>query len=286
MSILNFTKKALDTLPLPAAGKRAFYRDSAIPGLGIRVTSKGVKTFIVYRKVDGKPQRTTLGRYPATKIAQARKKAEQINGQIADGKNPNAEKRRAREEPTLGELYARYRDDYLIPHGKRTALAETHYQLHLKRWKGKKLSEIAPADVKALHARIGRTAGKPMANRVHQTLRAMLNWAIEEEHLEGSNPAKGVRRFTERSRERFLQPDEMPAFFKALADEPNETFRDFVLTALFTGARRGNVQAMRWEDVHLERATWEIPETKSGEPHTLPLSPEAVAVLRTRKERS
>ncbi len=84
MSILNFTKKALDTLPLPAAGKRAFYRDSAIPGLGIRVTSKGVKTFIVYRKVDGKPQRTTLGHYPATKIAQARKKAEQINGQIAD----------------------------------------------------------------------------------------------------------------------------------------------------------------------------------------------------------
>ena len=178
MPIINLTKKTLDELPLPPDGKRVFYRDSVIPGLGVRVTSKGVKTFIVYRKVEGKPQRTTLGRYPTTKIAQARKKAEQINGQIAEGKNPNAEKRRARGELTLGELYARYRDDYLIPHGKRTALAETHYQLHLKRWKGKKLSKIKPADVKALHARIGRTAGKPMANRVHQTLRAMLNWAI------------------------------------------------------------------------------------------------------------
>ena len=286
MAVINFTKKALDELPLPPDGKRAFYRDSAIPGLGIRVTSKGVKTFIVYRKVEGKPQRTTLGRYPATKILHAKKKAEQINSQIAAGKNPNAEKRRARGEPTLGELYARYRDDYLVPHGKRTALAETHYQLHLKRWKGKKLSEIEPADVKALHARIGRTAGKPMANRVHQTLRAMLNWAIEEELLEGSNPAKGVRRFTERSRERFLQPDEMPRFLEALSRETNPTFRDFVLIALLTGARRANAQAMRWEEVHLERATWEIPVTKTGDRHTVPLSPEAVTILRHRKEHS
>lgn len=110
MPVVNLTKKTPDELPLPPGCKRVFYPGSVIRGLGVWVTSKGVKTFIVYRKVEGKPQRTTLGRYPATKIAQARKKAEQINGQIADEKNPNAEQRRARAEPTLGELYARYGD--------------------------------------------------------------------------------------------------------------------------------------------------------------------------------
>ena len=104
--------------------------------------------------------------------------------------------------------------------------------------------------------------------------------------MKGSNPAKGVRRFTERSRERFLQPDEMPRFLEALAREPNPTFRDFVLIALLTGARRANAQAMRWEEVHLERATWEIPVTKTGDRHTVPLSPEAVTILRHRKEHS
>jgi len=104
--------------------------------------------------------------------------------------------------------------------------------------------------------------------------------------LKGSNPAKGVRRFTERSRERFLQPDEMPRFLEALAREPNPTFRDFVLIALLNGARRANAQAMRWDQVHLERATWEIPVTKTGDRHTVPLSPEAVTILRHRKEHS
>jgi integrase len=50
-----------------------------------------------------------------------------------------------------------------------------------------------------------------------------------------------------------------------------------------TGARRANVQAMRWEEINWQALTWRIPETKSGEPVTLPLSPQAVAILENRK---
>src|SRR6185436_15897849 len=76
---------------------------------------------------------------------------------------------------------------------------------------------------------------------------------------------------------------EMPRFFRALAEEKNETLRDFVLISLFTGARQGNILTMEWEQVDLSTATWYIPETKNGTPQFVALAPEAVSILRERK---
>lgn len=68
-----------------------------------------------------------------------------------------------------------------------------------------------------------------------------------------------------------------------MAEEPNETIRDYVLISLLTGARRTNVLEMRWQDVSFERAEWRIGMTKNGTPQTVTLSPEALEVLRNRK---
>ena len=54
-------------------------------------------------------------------------------------------------------------------------------------------------------------------------------------------------------------------------NDPHPVIRDFVLVALFTGARSGNVQAMRWDEIDWERTEWKIPETKSGQSHTVPI---------------
>ncbi len=70
---VNFTKQALDKLPLPQAGKRLEAYDSKVKGLLIRVTSSNTKTFTVYRRVNGTPQRVKLGHYPDMTIEQARK---------------------------------------------------------------------------------------------------------------------------------------------------------------------------------------------------------------------
>jgi len=86
---------------------------------------------------------------------------------------------------------------------------------------------------------------------------------------------------SEQSRDRFIQSDELPGFFDSLAVESNTTIRDYLLISLLTGARKSNVPAMRWQDVHIERATWTIPETRSGSPHTVPLVPAAIAMLGT-----
>ena len=72
---INFTKATLEGLPIPSASKRAYYYDTKMRGLGISITGNGVRSFIVYRKVNGKPERITLGRFPDLSIEQARRKA-------------------------------------------------------------------------------------------------------------------------------------------------------------------------------------------------------------------
>jgi integrase len=152
-------------------------------------------------------------------------------------------------------------------------------QLHV--WRLRKLSDIRRMDITTLHARIGAKSGPYTANRVVSLLSAMFAKAIEW-GWEGENPATRVKAFKEKRRERFLQPEELPAFFEALSKEANETLRDYFLLALFTGARRANVEAMRWEEINWHSDTWRIPDTKSGEAVTLALPPQAMVILKKR----
>ena len=99
-----------------------------------------------------------------------------------------------------------------------------------------------------------------------------------------ANPVVGVKTRTKVKRDRFLQSDELPRFFKALAEEPNATLRDYILMALLTGARRSNLLAMRWHDVNLTEGVWRIPRTKNGTPQNVTLSPEAITILEARNE--
>jgi integrase len=107
------------------------------------------------------------------------------------------------------------------------------------------------------------------------------DWGI----YKGANPTDGITKYKTKSRERFIQSDEMPRFFQSLALEPNQDIRDGVLLGLFTGARNRNVLAMKWADLNLERAIWTLPDvvTKNGDPLTVPLIPEIVELLTNRK---
>jgi Arm DNA-binding domain len=108
-SRFNFTKQQLNHLPSPTNGQRAYYYDSRGPrGLGIAVSTGGRKTFILYRKINGRPERISLGLYPDLSIELARKKAAELNGIIAKGENPAAQKREVRDEMTLKELFCQF----------------------------------------------------------------------------------------------------------------------------------------------------------------------------------
>lgn len=144
-----------------------------------------------------------------------------------------------------------------------------------------KVSAVSREDVDRLHARIGRQNGHVAANRALALVSAVYNRAAPD--LE--NPTKGIRRFRERSRDRFLNADEVRAFFAALV-EVAPVWRDFFFVGLLTGARQANVLSMRWDDLELDRGLWRIPpdDAKGGEPMIIVLTDPVVAVLRRRAE--
>jgi integrase len=80
-----------------------------------------------------------------------------------------------------------------------------------------------------------------------------------------------------------FSPTSCPASFESLAEEPNETMRDFILLALLTGARRANLLAMHWREINLAESVWRIPRTKERHPANVTLCPEAVEILKARQ---
>lgn len=286
MRKFNFTKSAIDNLPLPADGKRATYHDTNQKGIGLqmRVSSTGVKTFCVFKRVKGgNPERVTLGRYPEMTIEQARRKSSEILLQIASGNNPAEIERQRKAEQTFQDLFGEFLEKHSKLRKKTWREDETNYRLYLGEPLGKKkLSAINRQDIAKIHHRITKAGHNAQANRVIALLSSVFNWGISVD-LCSANPAHGIKRNKEESRDRFVQSDELPRFFKAVADEPNETIRDYVLVSLLTGARRSNVLAMRWQDISFDRQEWRIKETKNGTPQTVALSPEAIQILENRK---
>ena len=121
-----------------------------------------------------------------------------------------------------------------------------------------------------------------------QLVRRLYSWGTSPDVslYRGENPARHIKLFHESRRTRFLKPAEMPLLFTALRKEPNAALRDYVTLALWTGARRGDLLSMRWKDLSLDDNRWEIPDPKNRTPYVVPLTPEAVKILRDRWTRS
>lgn len=283
---INFTKATLEGLPIPSASKRAYYYDTKMRGLGISITGNGVRSFIVYRKVNGKPERITLGRFPDLSIEQARRKAEAINATIAQGGNPNDQRRTERAEITFRDLFNEYLERHAKIHKRTWKKDQSEFNLYLIPWQYRKLSTINKADLQKLHQDVGRNNGHYAANRLLALCITIFNKATEFGLWDKTNPALGIKKFREQSRDRFLQADELPRFFQALSQEQNDNVRDYVILALLTGARKSNVLAMRWEQINLNCREWRIPRTKNETPQIVTLSEEACFLLTQRKEKA
>ncbi|HZR31200.1 MAG TPA: tyrosine-type recombinase/integrase [Terriglobales bacterium] len=279
----NFTRDRINTLPLPTNGQRSYFYDTKVRGLAIAITPAGKKSFVLYRKIARRPERIQIGPYADLSIEQARHRAEELNAQIALGKNPGHERRNVREEMTLGELFETYLQDHARRLARKTWREDVRrFNLHFHSWRLRKISSIKQLEVVRLHTHISRASGPIAANRAVEMLRRVFNKGLQW-GWKGENPAEAVERNPERSRARFLDGDELPAFFRAVADEPNETIRDYIFLSLLTGARRSNVQQMRWAEIDWQRALWKIAETKNNEPLVVPLMPAAMRILDARK---
>ena len=282
---LKLTDKSIRAIATPST--RIEYADTEITGLRLRVSTTGVKTFCLLRRIrNGPMERYTLGRFDDIKTEQARTKAMQLIGEIANRANPAEVARVHKGELTFSQLFKKYLDDHAKLKKRTWREDEQKYRDYLEADLGKrKISQITRLDLTNIHRRITQ-GGKPtLANRVKDLVSSIFGRAVKWGLLD-TNPALGIEDNREKSRERFLKPGELPRLFQSLAAELNGNFRDFFLLCLLTGARRGNVRTMRWVDLELDDAGsfWRIPVTKNGQPLTIPLVPEAVDILKQRRQ--
>ena len=276
--IHHFTQKSLETL-LPK-DRPYIVRDDETPGLIVKVYPTGRKTFFLDILVEKRHDMFKLGVWPDLNVAQVREKAKKTRADLAMGKNPKAEKK---EGVTLGELFS----VYMERHGsaKKSSGNDRHsFEKYLKPWANDRLVDITRAKVEALHRNIGKEM-PVQANRVLALLSVMLSKAIIWGYLKTENPCKGIMKFREVSRDRFLSGEELARFFEALDLTENPAFKDFILLSLFTGARKSNVLSMRWRDIDFERSVWKIPGelSKNGDPMQIPLGPDVLDILRRRR---
>ncbi len=261
------------------------YWDTNRPaGFGVRVSPlTGVKTFAVRYRSGDLRRCYKLGVYPNTTLAQAREEARELLRRVGRGEDPARERHEARTAPPPMTVGA-FLDHYLERHSKPRKKSWREDARRIERVKAKlgdrSLADLTTPDVAALHAEVGKSAPVE-ANRIVQLMTAALNMAREWGHLpEGApNAAAQVKRYAERSRERFLTRDELPRVIESLADELNPYVRGAFMLILLTGLRKSEALRLEWSHVDLDNRLLRIPETKAGGGRTVPLSDATVQLL-------
>lgn len=286
----RFTKTAIAAVVCPEGNAVVRVRDTDVPGLTLRVTANGARNFYLYKKVDGRPVEVRIGSTAECSVDQARRRAVALLGQYIEGRDPAKEKAARREGATLADLWQSYLEHHAQPHKRPSSVAEDErlYAQHLETWKARRLPEITPEAVDLLKTRIGKDS-PTTANRMMALLSCMFRKCGYRFGLQRNwTPTAGLERFREQARDRVLSPEELAKLLATLNAWTNQTYRDYFLTCLYTGARRSNVAAMRWDNLDLERRTWKIPGevTKNGAPLTVALVDEVVDLLNKRPDDS
>lgn len=315
-SNVNFTQVALNGLPLPAPGERAVYHDfggsQSVSGLEVRVTSTGVKTFSVFKRVQGgKPERVTIGKFPEISIDQARRAAKAIIAQLATGISPAASKREARVQGmTLAEAVARYieeqtrednalhlkartKADYLgmIQPSRQTAKGKQTKGGLLRKLANKPIRAITACEIKAVNDENKERRGERQATYAMQVLRAVLNFygvKVKNGPFDRETP-KADRIMTPKAHAADGAPvrallESIGTFWWELHAQPPTPVRDYLAFLTLTGCRPGEPLRVPVGDCDLAAGRVLLRDTKTRTDHTLLLSTQALAIVQRQVE--
>ncbi|ORJ61300.1 tyrosine-type recombinase/integrase [Geothermobacter hydrogeniphilus] len=262
------------------APKENTYLKQFEPGLYLRVSPSGGKSFVTLYTFDGKQHWHTIGKFPAMSLATARRKLEEIQNLIADGKDPLQikleEKTNRINAPTVQEFVEVYLKKWAEPNKK--SAKEDRRILEkdiIPKWGNRKLAGITRPEIISLLDEVA-VRGPIMANRTLAVIRKMFNFAIKRGVLELSPcqnieaPGKEVRK------DRVLSFEEIKALWTI---EFTDITRRALLTILATAQRPGEVTAMRWEEISDD--WWTIPadKAKNGRMHRVFLNDTAKSLL-------
>lgn len=277
----RFTAQFVESVRAPEVGQRDYWDDHT-RGLGLRVSQGGRKTWTVIFRFHGRSRRLTLGTYPVLSLSDARGLASSALREAQHGIDPATAKKEARKAESFGELA----ELYLERHAKaeKRSWREDERILNadlLPNWRNRKAQEIKRADVLSLLDAIVDRGAPVMANRTRALISKMFNFGIKRGIVE-TNPAQGVENpGHEQRRDRVLSEDEIKKFWTALDSEPAWTSAVFRL-GLLTAQRRSEILGMKWDELDLGAGWWTLPaqRTKNGLAHRVPLSPQALKILK------
>jgi integrase len=285
----KLSDSVVKALPAPAKGSRIFYDDS-VKGFGIRVTSSGVRAFVLnYRTRIGRERRFTIGSFPDWKTGAARVEAAALKRRIGQGGDPLGEIKAGRTAPTVADLCERFEAEYLPR--KRPSTQKSYRQqiaAEIRPALGRlRVAEVTFADIDGVHQAITKRGRPYRANRVLALLSRVFSMAARW-RMRADNPCKGVERNQEHKRRRYLSAAELKRLAKALDEFSDQQSADIIRLLLLTGARRGEALQARWDDIDLESSIWSKPgaTTKQRTVHTVPLSEAARRLLLDLRERS
>lgn len=287
------------------------YFDTQVQNLCVTIRPSGAASWCLRYRADGRQRRLTLGRFPGVSVEAARKAARKFLGEIAEGRDPAAEKRARRQRDISTETYPAMAETFIRRHamvknrgwraqarvlGLRLSKISARQIANPRpgdpppafiaipdslatRWARKLARDITRADVAAAVNDLMPTFPSAACCRLAQ-LKSAFNWLVANGFLDAHPcevippPAAHV------ARDRVLTDDEITSLWAA-SETLRAPFRQYVRVLLLVGQRRTEVARMEWSE--LAGDAWIIPgiKAKNGDEHTVPLSALVLAELQT-----
>ena len=297
---MKFTDRSIQAIK-PKAERFEAWEDNG-KGFGLRVGPSGKKSWIYLYRFEGRARRMTLGEYPGMSLADAHEEHAKAKKALSKGTDPGekeqAQKAAHKNAFTVKDLV----DEYMERHAKRNKVTWREDLRCLNKdiipFIGKrKAKDIKNRDIVLVRDRIIDRGADAMANRTHNILTKLFNFAVERGILDASPCAALTLPAEKGERDRALDFDEIKVFWNGLDDSDMEPVNKLALKFLLvTDQRRSEVVKSEWEEFNLHKREWEIPveriktrkrkKKKKIGPHMVPLSDLAVGLLEKIKELS
>jgi len=233
-------------------------------GLALRISATGKKTWVAFYRTGRRFRRLTLADYPTMGLADARKKANTAMLQVADGRDPAAEKVRRRDEIIFEDLATLYVEQY-AKSNKRTWEEDQRIleSDEVVRAIGKaRVRDITRGQIRTFLESIVSRGAPYQANRTFSVIRMVFNWAIEREDIYGiaTSPCDHLSApGEEEERTRVFTDEELKLLWAEIEAEPSSLIEGIYKLLLLTGQRSGEVRGMKWDEIDFAAKTWAVP---------------------------
>ncbi|WP_175978028.1 integrase arm-type DNA-binding domain-containing protein [Burkholderia sp. BCC1047] len=293
-------KAAISKAARDGASDRKLSDGNGLPGLHLLVKTTGVQLWRYKFYLHGREGLMALGQYPAVTLAAAREAHRAACALVAAGINPVHARKNERERATLEKKQAERgafatvlqdwrdtADKHLAPSTVRQRSREIAKHIEPE-FKSKSITAITRADLAELLARVEKKTPE-VARNLRGYLFQIFEHAIGAGVLNANPmpPARPRRGAQARSRTQVhhaaMDIGRIPGFLAALdASNCNPETRAAMKLVLLTAVRKVEATGARWEEFRLDDAEWLVPaaRTKARRPHWVPLSHQAIALLR------